>query len=313
MRGVFVDQVRLLVRCLPIVGRRDVFALKGGTAINLFHRNLPRLSVDIDLTFLPVLDREESLDAIRTTLEQIAAGIGRAIPGSRAELITAGAAASTRVVVTLGNARIKIETSPVTRGTCHPTETKRVSPRVEDEFGFAEANTVSFLDLFAGKIVAALDRQHPRDLFDVMLLQADEGISDEMFRTFLVYVASSPRPTHEILDPNRSNLTKPFEQQFAGMTTMAVTVTDLDDTRSWLIADLRARIDPASKAFLLGLHDGAPDFALIDRPGAAHLPAVQWKLSNLRRFADTDPVKHGRQREALEVVLDTPIAPPSTR
>jgi hypothetical protein len=49
------EQVSLLLRVLPIVGREEVFALKGGTAINLFVRDLPRLSVDIDLTFLPLV------------------------------------------------------------------------------------------------------------------------------------------------------------------------------------------------------------------------------------------------------------------
>ena len=40
-------QVRLLIDVLPYVAREEVFALKGGTAINLFHRDLPRLSVDL--------------------------------------------------------------------------------------------------------------------------------------------------------------------------------------------------------------------------------------------------------------------------
>ena len=48
------NQAQLLVDVLPYVAQQEVFALKGGTAINLFHRDLPRLSVDIDLTYLPV-------------------------------------------------------------------------------------------------------------------------------------------------------------------------------------------------------------------------------------------------------------------
>lgn len=48
------------------------FALKGGTAINLFVRNLPRLSVDIDLAYLPMNNRQQALDEIDTALKTIA-------------------------------------------------------------------------------------------------------------------------------------------------------------------------------------------------------------------------------------------------
>jgi len=54
---IYRSQVELLLRVLPYVAKEKVFALKGGTAINLFVRDLPRLSVDIDLTYLPFEDR----------------------------------------------------------------------------------------------------------------------------------------------------------------------------------------------------------------------------------------------------------------
>ncbi|TCQ91865.1 nucleotidyltransferase AbiEii toxin of type IV toxin-antitoxin system [Rahnella sp. JUb53] len=59
--SIYYRQVQLLLQLLPFIAKHDCFALKGGTAINLFIRNFPRLSVDIDLVYLPVLDREESL------------------------------------------------------------------------------------------------------------------------------------------------------------------------------------------------------------------------------------------------------------
>jgi len=65
------EQVALLLRVLPIIGREEAFALKGGTAINLFVRDLPRLSVDIDLTFLPLVDRVAALSAIREALQRV--------------------------------------------------------------------------------------------------------------------------------------------------------------------------------------------------------------------------------------------------
>src|ERR1700741_5369256 len=66
-------QVALLIRVIPIVAEETCFALKGGTAINLFVRNMPRLSVDIDLTYLPIQPREQSLREIDAALRRIAA------------------------------------------------------------------------------------------------------------------------------------------------------------------------------------------------------------------------------------------------
>jgi predicted nucleotidyltransferase component of viral defense system len=60
MKREYENQVQLLVNCLPVISEYDCFALKGGTAINLFYRNLPRLSVDIDLAYIKFSDRKEA-------------------------------------------------------------------------------------------------------------------------------------------------------------------------------------------------------------------------------------------------------------
>lgn len=186
------------------------------------------------------------------------------------------------------------------RGTVHPPETGRVTQRVEDEFGFAEMTLVAFEDLFAGKLVAALDRQHPRDLYDVRLLFEHEGITDELFRTFLVYVTSSNRPPHELLDPRRVDIEPVFHAEFAGMTVDPLPLAELEAARERLVTELRARLDTNAMRFLLSLHDGAPDFDVIGLPQAAILPAVRWKLHNLERLRNSDPEKHERQRAAIE-------------
>lgn len=92
----YVAQVALLVRILPYVAKEKIFALKGGTAINLFYRDLPRLSVDIDLTYLPVKDRAESLVEINDAMDRIAAAIESGITGAKAQRIS-GVAAAPRV------------------------------------------------------------------------------------------------------------------------------------------------------------------------------------------------------------------------
>jgi predicted nucleotidyltransferase component of viral defense system len=299
VREPYAAQVALLVRLLPIIAREEVFALKGGTAINLFHRKMPRLSVDIDLTYLPLRDRSESLAEIDETLDRIVAAAIRDIPKLKAQRIEGGGGGATRIRARLEGAEVKIETSPVTRGVVHEPETRQVSPAVEEEFGFASIKVVSFEDLFGGKLHAAVDRQHPRDLFDVKLLYENEGLTDALFRTFLIYVASSPRPVQELIKPSLSPLDEQFAQEFVGMTSIPVTVEELARTRNRLLADINARLDEKTRKFLIGLHDGAPDFGAIGLPQAANLPAVRWKLLNLKKLIVEQPDKHAEQKAEL--------------
>lgn len=299
-RDAYAAQVALLVRLLPFIAREPVFALKGGTAINLFHRDMPRLSVDIDLTYLPVRDRAESLADINETLDRIAAAIAKDAADIQTKRIAGGGGGATRLLASLGGADVKIETSPVMRGVVHDPENREVTAPVEDEFGYAALQVVSFEDLYGGKLHAAVDRQHPRDLFDVRLLYENEGLTDALFRTFLVYVACSPRPAHELLAPNLTPLDEPFVQEFEGMTNIPVTLADLEQTRERLFADIRARLDDKARTFLLSLHDGEPDFTAIGLPQAAALPAVRWKLLNLNKLIAANPDKHAEQRAELE-------------
>jgi predicted nucleotidyltransferase component of viral defense system len=304
VREAYTAQVALLVRVLPHVAKEQIFALKGGTAINLFYRDLPRLSVDIDLTYIPIKDRAESLAEINEAMDRIAAAIEGGIQGAKAQRIAGGGGGATRVLARLNGVEIKIETSPVTRGVVHNPELRSVSEAVEDEFGFAEIQVVSFEDLFGGKLHAAVDRQHPRDLYDVKLLYENEGLTDDLFRTFLIYVASSSRPAHELLNPNLINLDQPYAREFEGMTKEPVSLAELMETRIRLIADIQSRFDAGTKKFLLSLHDGDPDFDAINRPRAADLPAVKWKLINLNKLKSENAEKHKTQREAIETLLD---------
>ncbi len=276
--------------------------MKGGTAINLFYRDLPRLSVDIDLTYLPIKDRSESLADIDAALDRIAAKINARLPNASAQRIAGGGGGETRVLVGQRGVEVKIETSPVTRGVVNEPTRRRVVPSVEEEYGFAEVPIVAFEDLFGGKIHAALDRQHPRDLYDIKLLYENEGVTDALFRTFLVYAASSPRPLHELLRPTPKPLEDAYPREFEGMTRVPVPLEALVEARARLVADLAARFGAPIDAFLFGLHDGAPDFELIGLPQAAALPAVRWKLLNLQRLAKENPEKHAEQRAALEAV-----------
>jgi predicted nucleotidyltransferase component of viral defense system len=278
-------QAALLVRTLPLVAEETSFALKGGTAINLFVRDMPRLSVDIDLTYLPVADRASSLADINAAMLRLAERIRAGISGS--EVTSArlkGENVLTKHFVEERGVQIKIEVTPVLRGCVFEAETRAVSPKVEDQFGFAEITVVSFADLYGGKLVAALDRQHPRDLFDVRDLLANEGIDATVRKAFAVYILSHNRPVAEVLAPARLDVAQEFTRGFAGMTEQPVTLEDLYRAREEFIADLVGNMPGEHRRFLISFEKGEPEWGLLDVPHAEQLPAVQWRLHNLAKI-----------------------------
>ncbi len=213
---IYHQQVHLLMRTLPYVAEESCFALKGGTAINLFIRNLPRLSVDIDLTYLPVAERGQSLSDIDAALKNIGK---RLLAVDNTIQITESAPRSqnevTKLVVrTKDRVQIKIEVTPVLRGCVYDPVNMSVVQKAEEEFGFAEINVLSFSDIYAGKIMAALDRQHPRDLFDVHQLLENEGITDELRTALIIYLISHDHSPHSLLDPVLREISQDFEQNF---------------------------------------------------------------------------------------------------
>ena len=189
------------------------------------------------------------------------------------------------------------------RGTLFEPEPMRVHHGVEQRFGFAEMQVLSHDELFAGKLVAALDRAHPRDLFDVHHLLANDGFTDGLFRTFLIYLVSSGRPMHELLNPSAVDITTAYHQEFSGMATDELPLDLLYAARQKLIAELRQRLTGRAASFLESVHQCEPRFELIGLPQAARLPAVRWKLRNLQAFKENDPDRHADQRSALKALF----------
>lgn len=295
------QQVALLIRTIPFVAKEEAFALKGGTAINLFVRDMPRLSVDVDLTYLPVEDRTTSLAAIDAAMLRIAERVEAGIPGAKVNPSrSADEKIVTKLIVRVGEVQIKIEITPVLRGTVYDPVVTAVVPIVEDEFGFAEMQVVSFADLYAGKIVAALDRQHPRDLFDVRDLLAHEGISDELRRAFLVYLISHNRQMAEVLAPTRKPLAEEFARGFVGMTQNPVSLADLEAARDQIIAAMITTMPEAHRQFLVDFKRGEPDWDILGIEGVCYLPAVRWKQRNLDRLS---PGKRQTLSKALETIM----------
>jgi predicted nucleotidyltransferase component of viral defense system len=297
-REIYRQQVALLIRTLPFVAAEKCFALKGGTAINLFIRDMPRLSVDVDLTYVPVEAREESLLALDAAMKRIARQVRANIKGARvAEGQLQPEGKVTKLIVRADEVQTKIEVTPVIRGCVYDPEIRAVSDAVEETFGFAEMPVVSFADLYAGKIVAALDRQHPRDLFDVRDLLANEGIDDLLRRAFIVYLLSHNRPMAEVLRAGRKNIDQEFARGFEGMTEEPVLLADLEEAREALIGNIVGKMPEAHRRFLISFERGKPDWALLGVPEAANLPAVKWRQQNLDKLQD-------RERAALVAQLE---------
>jgi hypothetical protein len=302
-REHYLERVRLLLRLLPSVLEERDFALKGGTAINLFFRDMPRLSVGIDLVFLPIANRAESLARMDQMLNRIAAHAENRLRNARFQRISGGGGGDTRLLARQGAAEIKIEVSPAMRGAVFPPSLMTAKPGVEETFGFAEALVSSFADVYGGKIHAALDRQHPRDLFDVKLLYENEGLTDEIVRTALVYIASSGRPFHELLAPHRLDIAETYEKEFVGMTAEPAPLDALYEIRERLFSDIRAMIDDGGRRFLRSFQACAPEWDALGLEGLEALPALRWKLLNLQRLRTENPEKHREQSKALDAAL----------
>ena len=314
MNEIYLKTARLLTQVAPFVFADGVFALKGGTAINLFVRDMPRLSVDLDLV-LP--DHTVSRAA---ALSQIKASLGKASDqlkskGFQTHLAGAPEAGETKLLVKRDGIEVKVEVNYVMRGTVRPVGLVGLTPRAQDILqADLEIPVVSIDDVYGGKLVAALDRQHPRDLFDVMHLLANGGITDGIRRAFVVYLASHNRPIHEVLFPQLRDVSYEFDANFQGMTIEHIELDALLAARGQMIAALHQGLDSDERAFLVSLAAGEPAW---DRMGLDHLsalPAIQWKLQNLAKLKATNPGKFEEQAQELAAkiegeVMDDAIPP----
>lgn len=297
----FTRQVRLLVALLPSVAKQPCFALKGGTAINLFVRDMPRLSVDIDLAYLPLEDRDASLTGIDMALGEITDDIAKHIPRVKVQAsMLPGTDKRFKLVLWQGDISVKIEVTPVLRGSVYPAVSRQLSARAEKTFGFARIQVLSFEDLYGGKICAALDRQHPRDLYDVYWLLQHEGIDERLKNAFLVYLMGHNRPMVELLAPQPRDIAPLYRAEFEGMTYEPLDIQQLQETLPRLVREIHAAMTAADRRFLLALKQGIQDWRNFPMPEVARLPAVQWKTLNLRRM---NPVKRRQAAAKLEKVL----------
>lgn len=297
----YLKQAELLLRVLPQIAREEVFALKGGTAINFFWRDFPRLSVDIDLTYLPINERELSLMDISDRLAAIELRLQRIFAGINTEQRKLGGKL-TGLIINLNDAVVKIEVNTVVRGTVFPVVNKKLCTKAEETFELTTlVSTLSFEDLYGGKICAALDRQHPRDLFDIKLLLENEGITDGIVKAFVFYLISHPRPIVEVLNPGLQDISQVFKNEFAGMTSEDVKLEDLISVRSDLITKIKSALTDEQKNFILSFKNKKPEWKLSGIDGIENYPSVKWKLMNLEKMEGR---RHSAAYEKLKGYLE---------
>lgn len=282
--SIYYKQVTLLMRLIPLIEHEKDFALKGGTAINLFVQNFPRLSVDIDLAYLPFEPRQVALGNIRELLSKVTERINN-LSELSATLQDNNPDEMRVIVIDNRGTQVKIEVSPVARGTLLPPTERDVVEAVENEFGYAAIQVVSLPDLYGGKLCAAMDRQHPRDLYDIKNLLENQSIDRALFEGFLTYLLSHKRPVAEIMSPRWKDITNMYHSEFKGMTVQSVSLEELNQTPSLMVQELKKHFTKEDYDFLLSFKKGEPDWSISFSDTLEKLPAVQWKLLNIKKMS----------------------------
>lgn len=277
MNPTYLAIARLLTEVAPVVFEGDVFALKGGTAIN---------------------------EALRAAREKLAKR------GFTVRAVSAADMGETKLLVQRGDLLVKVEVNTVIRGTVGPIVVMPLSAAASDVLmADLELPLLSAAEIYGGKLVAAMDRQHPRDLFDVMELFAHGRITPEIRRAFVVYLASHNRTLHDVLFPPAKDIRLAFEGSFDGMTTEPVALDTLLETRERLFHDLPTALDAKEREFLLTLVRAEPNWKLLGIPHLDALPAIRWRLQNLQQLANTQPARfRALSDELAQRFRDLPIS-----
>lgn len=297
--NIFAQKVGLLLRLIPIIMEENVFAIHGGTAINLFLQNLPRYSVDIDLTYIPLSNRQKSMDDINLHLDLICEKAKRTFKGMH---IIHNKTTSKLLCEYYGK-QVKIEVNQTKRGIIGgEVFTQPLCTKAQDEFSlYCEAKIVPLTLLYGGKIAAALSRQHPRDLFDVKYMnipfnQCREGL--------LFCILGSDRPLHESFSPRLIDQRDAMENQFKGMSSIPFSYEEFEDTRIKLINEVKNILSDEDKHFLLSFELGDPQWNGYEFEHFKNYPSVQWKLINVQKLAKQNPSKLMEEAEKLKMIFE---------
>jgi predicted nucleotidyltransferase component of viral defense system len=299
MNPTYVQTVNLLLDIAPTVFQTPRFAMKGGTALNLFVQDLPRLSVDIDVVFTNHLaDRDTALQEIAQELQRIETEIAQMGYETRIRKVYGGD--EVKLDIFSEEAEVKVEVNFVFRGTVLPVQTRSLSEKTQALFSKnIQIPVLSPSELYGSKLVAAMDRQHPRDLFDVLKMYESHGLSREILDCFVVYLAGHNRPVHEVLFSNPQPIEETFRNEFVGMTSEPINLDALLNTQQRLMVEIPQALTQNHRNFLLSLVETKPDWSLLPFNHLQDMPAIKWKLRNLNNLRSKNLTKFQFQREAL--------------
>jgi len=296
----YKERVEAVVTILPLLEETPEFALKGGTAINLFYQDFPRLSVDIDLCYLPVKERIQSIEAIATGLQTLKTLIEDRLTW-RVQQHASSTESIYKLIVQSPLGVVKIEPNYTIRGSVFEPVNKSLSRKTAATLeANAEVKCLSLEDIYAGKFCAALDRQHPRDLFDVHIFLKEDAFSPRLIEAFIVYLIQSNRPIHELLNPNCLNINHSYENEFRGMTNIDVNLEELTKIQQTLHKTLISKFSNKDKEFLISFKQGEPDWNKLQIGDFSNLPGVQWKLRNIQSMKAN---KHQTMLAELQKVI----------
>lgn len=300
MNEIYEKTVEILLKAAPLVFKSDKFALKGGTAINLFIRELPRLSVDLDLVYVDhTASRDDALRDISESMEIICKDLKSR--GFKTRITGTGSSDETKIFATFDDVTVKIEINPVMRGVISSVSKTPITKAAQDRFKTSvSVPMLSSNEVYAGKLVAGMDRQHPRDLFDVHQLISNEGINEDMIKIFVGYLSCHSRPIHEVLFGNMKDIFYEYENNFKGMTTNDIDIETLVNAREEMFKKVHSMLTKEHKDFLISLSLAEPKWDLIDIPHLQQMPGTRWKLMNLEKLKIADPKKLNEQADQLE-------------
>lgn len=299
MKQEYIDTVRLLIDIAPAVFASPRFAMKGGTALNLFVQDMPRLSVDIDVVFTDSsLPRDEALAVIESDLKAVAGALEA--QGFSVTMPRKPGGEEVKLFVNDQKAEVKVEVNHVFRGTLLPVGSMPLAAAAQDMFTSDLAvPMLETAELYGSKLVAAMDRQHPRDIFDVLKMYEKFGLDSSFVDCFVAYLAGHGRPVHEVLFSTDAPFDSIYESHFRGMTMDEVDLQTLLDTRARLKAELPKALTASHKDFLLSLVKLEPAWELLPFKTLPELPALKWKLLNLEKLKGKNPSSFARQYSEL--------------
>lgn len=293
MRELYSNQVNLLLEILPYALRDKRLALKGGTAINLFHRNFPRLSVDIDICYLPLEDRETSFNKLHEILREIKTSLEKDLGLMVASNNPLNGKKEVKLIVRSSDHEVKIEPNFTLRSSLFDPVELKLSEAAGKKFEKSVSiRCLSLADTYGGKICAALDRQHPRDLFDIKVLFENKGITEDIKDSFLYHLISHNRPINELIEPKLKNIENVFYKEFQDMTLEPIQFESLIQARKELIRRIHQVLSNRDKEFLFGFVRNEPDWSLVRNSKIANYPSVKWKLMNQEKMGKEKLLKY---------------------